>query len=369
MARSQNAYLFSSEATISDVVEHVRRQLLDELEHIDSSKVLATNIDDLVNKLVDEYRLKVPVIKRDATHQLPNEEVDIDVSCDPNRIFMDRGPHYVKGTALRIGVPFEGDPNLFKYPSSSFGGLVVEAEVVEDTVVLTYRAEHPDAAVAKRDFDARLGQIENTLNFLRGKTEEWNTQLPDVVRRRITERRTKLERDKDMSLGYPMAPPKPKPSPPAPVPSPARRPAKAEEPHYDLFLSHASEDKAAIARPLYEALTAKGVTVWFDEAVLEMGDSLRRKIDAGLAHCTYGVVILSPNFFAVGKEWTQRELDGLVTRETTGSHEKAILPIWHDITKDEIAARSPTLADRVAGRSTDGVPALVDQILRVLKRK
>jgi hypothetical protein len=67
---------------------------------------------------------------------------------------------------------------------------------------------------------------------------------------------------------------------------------------YDLFLSHAGEDKAAIARPLFSALTAVGVTVWFDEAVLKIGDSLRRKIEEGLARCRYGIVIISPAFLA-----------------------------------------------------------------------
>jgi hypothetical protein len=83
---------------------------------------------------------------------------------------------------------------------------------------------------------------------------------------------------------------------------------------YDVFLSHASEDKDAIVRPLYAALDAIGVSVWFDEAVLELGDSLRRKIDDGLARCRYGVVILSPRFLE--KQWPQHELDGLVARES-----------------------------------------------------
>jgi hypothetical protein len=132
---------------------------------------------------------------------------------------------------------------------------------------------------------------------------------------------------------------------------------------YDLFLSHAFEDKAAIARPLYSALIAQGVSVWFDEAVLELGDSLRRKIDEGLARCRFGVVILSPAFLS--KQWTQRELDGLVARETA-SGEKAILPIWHQLDRDTLLRFSPPLADRLAGRSEEGIPALVEQILRVL---
>lgn len=132
---------------------------------------------------------------------------------------------------------------------------------------------------------------------------------------------------------------------------------------YDVFLSHASEDKDVIARPLYEALVAAGVTVWFDEAVLEIGDSLRRKIDEGLARCRYGVVILSPRFLE--KRWPQRELDGLVARETS-SGQKAILPIWHDLDRETLLSYSPPLADRLAGRSEQGIPSLAQSIRRVL---
>ncbi len=132
---------------------------------------------------------------------------------------------------------------------------------------------------------------------------------------------------------------------------------------YDVFLSHASEDKLAIARPLYEAMVAAGISVWFDEAVLVLGDSLRRKIDDGLSRCSYGVIIISPSFLS--KEWPQKELDGLVALEVQSGKTK-ILPIWHDIEKDTLLQRSPILADRVAGRSSEGIPALVQKILAVV---
>lgn len=134
--------------------------------------------------------------------------------------------------------------------------------------------------------------------------------------------------------------------------------------HFDVFLSHASEDKDTLARPLYQALTAAGVSVWFDEAVLKLGDSLRRKIDEGLARCKYGIVVLSPSFFA--KHWPQRELDGLVAKEI-GSGEKGILPIWHEIDHKGVAEYSPTLADRLAVPSSKGIEEIVRQICDVLK--
>ena len=118
---------------------------------------------------------------------------------------------------------------------------------------------------------------------------------------------------------------------------------------YDVFISHATEDKDEVVRPLASELVLAGLRVWYDEFELRLGDSLRRKIDAGLARSRFGVVVLSHSFFA--KNWPQYELDGLVTREMTG--EQVILPLWHRITKSEVIAQSPSLADKVARSTAD----------------
>ena len=145
------------------------------------------------------------------------------------------------------------------------------------------------------------------------------------------------------------------------------RPSQAppEDHAYDFFISHASEDKDAVARPLHDALTKAGVSVWFDEATLELGDSLRKSIDKGLARCRYGVVILSPHFLA--KRWPQLELDGLFARETV-TGEKAILPVWHQMDAATLAQHSPMLADRLAARADDGIAPLAEQLIRILRR-
>jgi hypothetical protein len=116
---------------------------------------------------------------------------------------------------------------------------------------------------------------------------------------------------------------------------------------WDVFISHASEDKATVVTPLADRLRELGVTVWLDAFELRIGDSLRRKIDAGLARSRFGIVVLSRSFFRKG--WPQYELDGLVTLQVSGKQN--LLPIWHEISKDEVMAQSPSLADKIA-RST-----------------
>ena len=116
------------------------------------------------------------------------------------------------------------------------------------------------------------------------------------------------------------------------------------EPEYDLFISHASEDKDDFVRPLAETLQGLGLKVWYDEFSMRVGDSLRRKIDSGLRNSRYGTVVLSADF--IKKEWTNYELDALVAREMNGH--KMILPIWHKITKTDVMNYSPNLADKIA---------------------
>ena len=126
-----------------------------------------------------------------------------------------------------------------------------------------------------------------------------------------------------------------------------------------IFISHASEDKAAIARPLAKSLRRRGYTVWFDEFSLELGDSLKRSIDKGLATAHFGVVILSPSFFQ--KRWPQEELDGLAAREIA-EHRKLILPIWHNIDFDAVCKHSPTLAGKLAIDTTHTISEIAKRI-------
>jgi hypothetical protein len=105
-------------------------------------------------------------------------------------------------------------------------------------------------------------------------------------------------------------------------------------------------------------LTQAGMRVWLDESELRLGDSLRAKIDEGLAHSRFGVVILSASFFA--KDWPQRELGALFSRRD------ALLPVWHGVTAADVASRSPLLADIVATSTSHGLPAVASKIIDVV---
>lgn len=135
--------------------------------------------------------------------------------------------------------------------------------------------------------------------------------------------------------------------------------------NWDFFISHASEDKADVARPLADMLQAKGFKVWYDEYTLTIGDNLRRSIEQGLAQSRYGVVVLSPSFFA--KKWTNLELDGLFALERPG--EKRILPVWHNVSATDVETYSSFMAMRLGVSTAKGLPYVVEMIEQALRRE
>lgn len=135
---------------------------------------------------------------------------------------------------------------------------------------------------------------------------------------------------------------------------------------YDVFISHASEDKEAVVRPLANALVQRGLRVWYDEFELKIGDSLRHKIDKGLVNSRFGIVVLSRDF--IKKGWTNYELDGIISKAVSG--EQVMLPIWHEITKQEIIAYSPSLADKVArNTSSYTIDEIANEIAELIQSK
>ena len=132
---------------------------------------------------------------------------------------------------------------------------------------------------------------------------------------------------------------------------------------HDVFISHATEDKESFVNELMEELKKRNVKVWVDDLKIKWGDPLRKSIDVGLKKSRFGIVVISKHF--ISKGWTQYELDGLFEKEMLGG--KVILPIWHEITKKEVQAFSPTLAGRKAMTTASMTPTdIADELVLLL---
>ena len=141
---------------------------------------------------------------------------------------------------------------------------------------------------------------------------------------------------------------------------------RTREKIYDVFISHASEDKDTIVRDIADSLRSRNLEVWYDEFTLNIGDSLRQKIDEGLRSSVVGLVVLSPSFMK--KDWTRYELNGIVTQSVSG--DQVLIPIWHEVTAQQVIDYSPSLADIVARSTrTHSVAEIADEIAECIRSR
>lgn len=129
------------------------------------------------------------------------------------------------------------------------------------------------------------------------------------------------------------------------------------EGRWDFFISHASPDKEAVARPLADALDKLGQRVWYDEFTIKLGDDLNRVIDYGTRSSLFGILVISPDFF--GRRWTEAELDAL-------QHKRLFL-VRHGVEAEALGELRPELADRVSIDSDAGPSRIAEAIVAAIR--
>jgi hypothetical protein len=357
-------YLFC-ESQIFDVMTERQHQLRDSFKDLGPS---ALEDQNLVDKLAADFGLHVPVLNEEKKYGT-TREVNIDVSQDRQRYISDRSrPSLMPGTEITIHVPFEGDASLFTVRPAQFNLNPPAGDVKDDELQFVYHI------VEERDitpeFERDLHAVKQHLDWLRGSEPQLKVQLKQLATQLRDERKRRMEAHSNAlgKLNIPIRQITPQTVMASPRPATRHNATKKDAPKqpeqaWDVFVSHASEDKQAIARPLADALKDAGLKVWFDDFSLTLGDSLRQSIDRGLARSRYGVVVLSPHFFE--KHWPQQELNGLATREVNGR--KVILPVWHNVGFEQVREFSPMLADRLAVDASRGLDEVVRAILNAMK--
>lgn len=126
-----------------------------------------------------------------------------------------------------------------------------------------------------------------------------------------------------------------------------------------VFLSHNAKDKP-FARRLKQDLERNGVKVWFDEAELNIGDSLMEKIGQALDETDYIAVVLSRN--SITSRWVQKEL-GVAMQKELNTRDVVVLPIL----LDESITIPPFLRDKKYANFAPGSD--YDKALSLVLRK
>lgn len=349
------------------VLEHYKANLVRAFEHLSDAEALDEQVQQ---NLKERFTLDVPVLRPQGEMWAEQSATKVDVRQLPNRLPVPGGRTIMEEIPkLTVHVPFDGDPDVFDIAPSIYGGSPASGEIFGQELVLEFLIVMPGFDV-QGSIDRTLGQINSTLRYLREQMIVFSQGLDIALHQAVMLRKQRMQMSSstihNLKIPIRTAPPK---EPVRPALKPGSTGSETAQPKpqtWDVFISHASEDKEYVDQ-LHRTFLAAGIRVWVDKGVLRWGDRLRSRIDDGLKRSQYVIVVLSKAFLGI-KKWTEYELDSAFALETV--KEERILPLWHGITHDDLVEYSPGLSNRLALDSSKQSPTdLGNELLILLKRR
>ena len=136
---------------------------------------------------------------------------------------------------------------------------------------------------------------------------------------------------------------------------------------WDVFICHASDDKADVVEPLYRHLESSGIRCWYDRGEILWGDSIVGKINEGLRSSRFVIVVVSPALLR--KTWATKEMNAALSQEIDSGTTR-VLPLMvgsdQEVQQmiDQLAIQRDKRYVRWAGRSQE-----IEGELRALIRR
>lgn len=196
-----------SKFSIFGIIQSHTDALKKKIQGIDSAVLLNASEQDLVDALLEEFRLSIPTIRDSEIYIAHSGETQVDVSRDPMRLIMDHSrPFYIPGTKIVIAAPFDGDAAFFRIQPQSHTLNPPRAEIVHHEIHLTYISTDQKPESIKQQYEAALNLIRQNLTWLRESTSPFNNQLEAQIRAQLKARKDRLFADAGMTaaLGLPM---------------------------------------------------------------------------------------------------------------------------------------------------------------------
>lgn len=314
-----------------------------------------------ISEQVSKYQIK-PLTLDKENITLTTRQEEIPAEYFPNAFFVDKGEYYEK-EVLTFQLPFSGDANLLRCVPSTRILWTEEINVENNIISFDVINFNNDAESIKNKRNEVVGFLEKQAQNVNKQVDGYNQSLSKIIEELLNKITGKLSGHSQFlsQLGTPVEMGKSRNLKVA-LQDNISRVENTKPKKYDVFICHASEDKQFVSK-LANALKKQGIEVWYDDFQLGWGDDLRPTIDNGLKNSLYGIVVFSKSFLG-RKKWTEYELNGLFAREKDGK--KIILPIWHDISREDLESYSPSLADRYAKRSSDSLEEIVNELKELI---
>lgn len=314
--------------------------------------------------LADKYKLiSLELDAQELTCETTTADIPAEYFPSPHNFFLEPGNSYQK-EVLIFHLPFRGDQNLLHYIPNPRIVWTAEVALEGNEILFEIIQFSDDVDSIRQEKDKVVDNFMKQAGNVNEQIKQYNNKINMVIEDAALQAQSQISKQNNFmaQLGTPTK----KKLPASSVGGGGQIIMSSkigEKPKsYDVFICHASEDKNYVDK-LANSLKEIGIAVWYDSFIIQWGDDLRSTIDKGLKASRFGIVVFSKAFFQ-GKKWTEHELNGLFSKETKG--QKVILPIWHDITREDVAQYSLSLADRIA-KDSDDIQSIVKELKSLLE--
>lgn len=187
-------------------LQKIDSKMFSEIESQNENYILSVDSQEFKKYLIDTYQLIAPTLKEDRIYVDKSEE-KVDVSQDQMRVISDRGrPFYIKGLKVSYHIPFDGNPELLKYRTSSFTFNPPRADVRRNEIIIEIIELNHNTDSVKREFEQNFNEIKKWLIWVNQEIYQFNTSLDSKIEQKIKARKEKLIKDQTLvsDLGFPL---------------------------------------------------------------------------------------------------------------------------------------------------------------------
>jgi hypothetical protein len=195
------AKFFSADAR--NALENQKIKLQKEISSLTKSYLDGVNDAELIDHLLDKYKILTPSLKPQEMTIINHGDTTVPAGRYRDTYFARNPNVQIPASFVTVSIPFDGDQQCFYLSPSRFdsSGPPIDGELTYDTLTLTVLSPNPDAAQIRTEIDRLIGHFSRWLQYVELNVKQYNTELPQLARAALTNRRQQLGNHTSMISG------------------------------------------------------------------------------------------------------------------------------------------------------------------------
>lgn len=196
-------YLFYTKGDLYSTIEGHKQNIKNYIQSEKPDYILNVNENDYIEYLYNKFIINQLVLHEEEMAVVEQKEKDVEISNNWDRYSK---PYTIKGSSITIGIPYEGDSDLFHLSPSAFSSVRPCGIVSKGDLLFTYEGANLTDAELKNDLNKDISLVKEYIEWTNRDIEPFNKNLKNYLQELFTNRKNKILKDLNLvsSLGIPL---------------------------------------------------------------------------------------------------------------------------------------------------------------------